>query len=93
MQTDCTKADLCFGKGDQALIPEQNLNLTGLKPEIDDIIWLGTNVTHTLNDSGLTTSVELEVQLPDADDVSTLFEGKEEKTEEEKQAKREKTHR
>ncbi len=46
---------------------------------------LGTNVTHSLNDNGFTTSVELEVQLPDADDVSTLFEGKEEKTEEEKE--------
>lgn len=71
--------------GDPTLIPEQEFEFTGLKPEIEDIIWLGTNVTHTLNDSGFTTSVELEVQLPDADDVSTLFEGKEEKTEEEKE--------
>lgn len=71
--------------GDPTLIPEQEFEFNGLKAEIEDIVWLGTNVTHTLNDSGMTTSVELEVQLPDADDVSTLFEGKEEKTEEEKQ--------
>ena len=71
--------------GDPTLIPEQEFEFIGLKPEIDDIIWLGTNVTHSLNDNGFTTSVELEVQLPDADDVSTLFEGKEEKTEEEKE--------
>lgn len=71
--------------GDPTLIPEQEFEFLGLKSEIEDIVWLGTNVTHNLNDSGFTTSVELEVQLPDADDVSTLFEGKEEKTEEEKQ--------
>ncbi|WP_048765522.1 contractile injection system protein, VgrG/Pvc8 family [Acinetobacter sp. 243_ASPC] len=70
--------------GNPQLIPEQEFVFVGLKPEIDDIIWLGTNLTHTLNDSGLTTTVELEVQLPEADDVSTLFEGKEEQTEEEK---------
>lgn len=84
------KLTYALAKGDPTLIPEQEFEFNGLKPEIDDIIWLGTNVTHTLNDSGLTTSVELEVQLPDADDVSTLFEGREEKTEEEKQAKKKK---
>lgn len=84
------KLTYALAKGDPTLTPEQEFEFNGLKPEIDDIIWLGTNVTHTLNDSGLTTSVELEVQLPDADDVSTLFEGKEEKTEEEKQAKKKK---
>lgn len=77
--------------GDPTLIPEQEFEFSGLKPEIDDIIWLGTNVTHSLNDNGFTTSIELEVQLPDADDLSTLFEGKEEKTEEQiEQAKNKK---
>lgn len=77
--------------GDPTLIPEQEFEFSGLKPEIDDIVWLGTNVTHTLNDNGFTTSIELEVQLPDADDLSTLFEGKEEKTEEQiEQAKNKK---
>ncbi|HGW8356281.1 TPA: DNA primase, partial [Acinetobacter baumannii] len=73
------------------LIPEQEFEFIGLKPEIDEIVWLGTNVTHSLNDNGFTTSVELEVQLPDADDVSTLFEGREEKTEEEKQQTKKRT--
>ncbi|OTG65915.1 contractile injection system protein, VgrG/Pvc8 family [Acinetobacter silvestris] len=78
------KLTYTFAKGYPKLIPELEFEFLGLKPEIDDIIWLGTNITHTLNDSGFITSVELEVQLPDADDVSTLFEGKEEKTEDEK---------
>ena len=78
------KLTYSLAKGDPTLLPEQEFTFSGLKPEIDDIIWLGTNITHSLGDSGFTTSIELEVQLPDADDVSTLFEGKEEKTEEEK---------
>lgn len=60
--------------GDPTLIPEQEYEFTGLKPEIDDLVWLATNLTHNLSDQGLTTSIELELQLPDADDVSQLFE-------------------
>lgn len=85
------KLTYSLAEGDPTLIPEQEFEFSGLKPEIDDIVWLGTNVTHTLNDNGFTTSIELEVQLPDADDLSTLFEGKEEKTEEQiEQAKNKK---
>ena len=82
------KLTYSLAKGYAKLIPELEFEFVGLKPEIDDIIWLGTNITHSLSDSGFTTTVELEVQLPNADDVSTLFEGKEEKTEEEKSKKR-----
>lgn len=63
-----------FAFGQPNLIPEQEFVFTGLKPQIDDIVWLGTNVTHNLTDSGFTTNVELEAQLPNADDVSALFE-------------------
>lgn len=82
------KLSYTLALGDPTLIPEQEFEFIGLKPEIDDIIWLGTNITHLLNDSGLTASIELEVQLPDTDDISTLFEGKEEKTPEEKEKAR-----
>ncbi|MDM1784253.1 contractile injection system protein, VgrG/Pvc8 family [Acinetobacter bereziniae] len=60
--------------GDPSLIPEQEYTFIGLKPEIDELIWLATNLTHSLGEQGLTTSIELELQLPDADDVSQLFE-------------------
>lgn len=85
------KLSYSLALGDPTLIPEQEFEFSGLKPEIDNIVWLGTNISHTLNESGFTTSVELEVQLPDADDVSSLFEGKEEKTEEEKKLTRKRT--
>ncbi|MDC5016675.1 contractile injection system protein, VgrG/Pvc8 family [Acinetobacter baumannii] len=68
------KLSYTFAFGQPNLIPEQEFVFTGLKPQIDDIVWLGTNVTHNLTDNGFTTSVELEVQLPNTDDVSTLFE-------------------
>ncbi|WP_151799233.1 contractile injection system protein, VgrG/Pvc8 family [Acinetobacter calcoaceticus] len=68
------KLSYTFAFGQPDLIPEQEFVFTGLKPQIDDIIWLGTNITHNLTDSGFTTNVELEVQLPNTDDVSTLFE-------------------
>lgn len=76
--------------GDPSLIPEQEYEFNGLKPEIDEIIWLGTNITHRLNDGGFTTSVELELQLPNADDVSILFKDKEDLSEDEKQKQRNK---
>lgn len=59
--------------GDPSLIPEQEYEFIGLKQEIDEIVWLATNLTHNLSENGLTTSIELELQLPDADDVSQLF--------------------
>lgn len=65
---------LAYGRPD--IIPEQEFIFSGLKPQIEDIVWLGTNITHTINDTGFTTSVELEVQLPNTDDVSTLFEAR-----------------
>ncbi|MDC4502129.1 contractile injection system protein, VgrG/Pvc8 family [Acinetobacter baumannii] len=68
------KLTYTFALGQPNLIPEQEFVFTGLKPQIDDIVWLGTNVTHNLTDSGFTTNVELEAQLPNADDVSALFE-------------------
>ncbi|CAA0221050.1 contractile injection system protein, VgrG/Pvc8 family [Acinetobacter baumannii] len=68
------KLSYTFAFGQPELIPEQEFVFTGLKPQIDDIVWLGTNVTHNLTDSGFTTNVELEAQLPNTDDVSTLFE-------------------
>lgn len=62
---------LAYGKPD--LIPEMQVQFMGLKSEIDDIIWLGSRVVHTLSaDSGFVTDVELEVYLPDADDLSEL---------------------
>lgn len=60
--------------GQPELIPEMTFLFIGLKPEIDDIYWLGTKITHNLGTDGYTSVLELEVFCPDADDVSELFE-------------------
>lgn len=52
--------------GRPELIPELTYTLQGVKPDIDDIIWYGGNVQHSLGaDSGYTVSLELESKLPE----------------------------
>lgn len=61
--------------GEPELIPEMTFLFWGLKQEIDEIYWIGTQIVHKFSaDSGYTTDIELEVFCPDADDVSELFE-------------------
>ncbi len=52
--------------GRPELIPELTYSLEGVKPEIDEIIWYGGNVQHSLSaDGGYIVSLELESKLPD----------------------------
>ncbi|MCF5070549.1 phage late control D family protein [Pseudomonas syringae] len=63
---------LAMGRPD--LIPELTYTLQGVKEEIDEIIWYGGNVQHSLSaDGGYTVSLELESKLPE-DNVEDLAE-------------------
>ncbi|MGY1917808.1 phage late control D family protein [Pseudomonas tolaasii] len=63
---------LAMGRPD--LIPELTYTLQGVKAEIDEIIWYGGNVEHSLTaDGGYTVSLELESKLPE-DNVEDLAE-------------------
>ncbi|RAI69278.1 phage late control D family protein [Pseudomonas fluorescens] len=63
---------LAMGRPD--LIPELTYTLQGVKSEIDEIIWYGGNVQHSLSaDGGYTMSLELESKLPE-DTVEDLVE-------------------
>jgi hypothetical protein len=63
---------LAMGRPD--LIPELTYTLQGVKEEIDEIIWYGGNVQHSLSaDSGYTMSLELESKLSE-DTVEGLVE-------------------
>nr|WP_314532984.1 phage late control D family protein [uncultured Pseudomonas sp.] len=63
---------LAMGRPD--LIPELTYTLQGVKAEIDEIIWYGGNVAHSLSaDGGYTVSLELESKLPE-DNVEDLAE-------------------
>lgn len=65
--------NLAYGRPE--IIPEMTFTFNGLKEQIDDIYWLGTRITHSLNASnGFTSAIELEVFCPDSDDVAELFE-------------------
>lgn len=56
---------LALGRAD--LYPEQQITVSGFKPEIDATAWLITKVTHTINGSGgFSTTVELETATTDA---------------------------
>lgn len=61
-----------LAKGRPDLFPELTYTLVGVKEPIDAVVWLGANVTHTLNDSGFVTSLDLESKLPDADEIAEL---------------------
>lgn len=64
--------NLAMGRPD--LIPELTYTLQGVKEEIDEIIWYGGNVQHSLTtDGGYTVSLELESKLPE-DNVEDLAE-------------------
>ena len=63
---------LAMGRPD--LIPELTYTLQGVKAEIDEIIWYGGNVQHSLTaDGGYTVSLELESKLPE-DNVKDMAE-------------------
>lgn len=61
-----------LARGRPELIPDQTYSLTGIKAEIAAIIWLGGNLRHSFTPDSLTTSMELESQLPEGDDLASL---------------------
>ena len=70
--SDTLSYTLATGRPD--LIPELTYTLQGVKAEIDEIIWYGGNVLHSLSaDGGYTVSLELESKLPE-DNVEDLAE-------------------
>lgn len=52
-----------LAKGRADLYPEMPVKTFGFKPEIDIADWIITSVTHTLNDNGFITALELEVKI------------------------------
>lgn len=56
---------LAVGRAD--LYPEMPVTVSGFKPEIDNADWTLTRVVHSLNDSGFTSALELEVKISDLD--------------------------
>ncbi|KER01362.1 phage late control D family protein [Photorhabdus temperata] len=56
---------LALGRAD--LYPETPVKVIGFKPEIDAAEWTLIRATHTINQGGFTTALELEVKVNDLD--------------------------
>lgn len=52
--------ELTLALGQPELMPQTPLRLRGFKPQIDDTPWLVVKITHTLEDGGFTSRLELE---------------------------------
>ncbi|WP_025808341.1 phage late control D family protein [Pseudomonas chlororaphis] len=74
LQRGAATLSYTLARGRPDLIPELTYTLQGVKSDIDEIIWYGGNVQHSLTaDSGYTMSLELESKLPE-DTVDGLLE-------------------
>ncbi len=56
-----SKLSLNLAEGNPNLYPETPVTVIGFKADIDNTPWISERVRHQLNDSGLTTDIELEV--------------------------------
>ena len=56
---------LAYGRAD--LCPEMPVRVSGFKRVIDEQAWVITKVTHSLNNSGYITALELEVKISDVE--------------------------
>lgn len=52
-----------LARGRAELYPEAPVTVKGFKREIDEAKWTLVTVTHSLNSSGFTTSLDLEVKI------------------------------
>ncbi|MBZ0126422.1 MAG: hypothetical protein K8F32_08640 [Rhodocyclaceae bacterium] len=62
LQRGMATFSITLARGRADLFPEVPATVTGWKPSIDNTDWLIVRVTHNLNDSGYTTTLELEIR-------------------------------
>lgn len=65
LQRGSASLSYTLAHGRPELTPELTYTLTGIKPEIAAIKWLGGNVQHAFTPDAYTTSLDLESHLPD----------------------------
>lgn len=63
MQRGATSFSITLATGNPSVIAESPVTLQGYRPEIDSINWIATRITHSINNNGFTTQVELEEKL------------------------------
>ncbi|PHM70446.1 phage late control D family protein [Xenorhabdus kozodoii] len=63
LQRGVAQFSITLAKGRADIYPETPVQIEGFKPEIDGTHWTIVKVTHNFNDSGFTTSLDLEVKI------------------------------
>ncbi|WP_293937637.1 phage late control D family protein [Iodobacter sp.] len=63
LQRGVAEFSINLARGRPDLMPEMPARVSGFKPMVDDAEWIISKVTHTLSETGLGTSLELEVRL------------------------------
>jgi len=54
-----------LARGRADIYPEAPVTVSGFKKEIDEANWTLVKVTHSLNNSGFTTALDLEIKIDD----------------------------
>ncbi|MDC9598521.1 phage late control D family protein [Xenorhabdus anantnagensis] len=67
MQRGAAQFSITLAKGRADVYPETPIQLKDFKPEIDGTHWTLVKVTHNLNDSGFTTSLDLEIKIDEVE--------------------------
>ncbi|MFS2058904.1 phage late control D family protein [Kosakonia cowanii] len=67
LQRGVAEFSITLALGRAELFPETPIAVKGFKRIIDEQAWLITKVTHSLNNNGFTTGLELEVRLSDVE--------------------------
>ncbi|CDH06421.1 putative phage protein (D protein) (modular protein) [Xenorhabdus bovienii str. oregonense] len=67
MQRGAAQFSITLAKGRADIYPETPIQLKDFKTEIDGTHWTLVKVTHNLNDSGFTTSLDLEIKIDDVE--------------------------
>jgi hypothetical protein len=67
LQRGVAEFSISLATGRADIYPEMPVKVSGFKRVIDEQAWLISKVTHSLNNNGFTTGVELEVRLSDVE--------------------------
>lgn len=70
LQRGCADFSYTLARGDLSIISEAPASISGIKPVIDERMWLIKELTHTLSDAGLVTQMQLESVLMGEFDVT-----------------------
>ena len=70
LQRGVAEFSFTLARGDLSIISEAPASITGIKPVIDERMWLIKELTHTLSDAGLVTQMQLESVLMGEFDVT-----------------------